>query len=115
MDPNTFALNPTDDELAACNGPNFDEQNFPINFVELIPLNVSDALTAGAEIEWLWRPWRRTRFSGFLTVNFLNQISSIDTSAFPFTLTDSLACADREGGARRRQTWMATVCHTHLW
>ena len=98
FDPDTYELNATDEELAACNSPNFDAAEFPINFVELIPLNVSDALTAGAEIEWLWRPTPKDRVSGFATFNFVNRISNVDTSAFPFVLTDSLACLDREGG-----------------
>ena len=98
FDPETFELNATDDELAECGGPNFDAPEFPINFVELIPLNVSDAINAGAEVEWMWRPSPRGRFTGFATVNFLNQISNVDTTAFPFVLTDSLACLDREEG-----------------
>ena len=98
FDPETFALNATQEELAQCNQPNFDRQEFGINRVELVPLNISDALTAGAEIEWFWQLTSQDRFFGFLTFNPFNRIGSIDTTALPLVLTDSLACNDRVGG-----------------
>ena len=98
FDPNTFALNATPEELAACNEPNFDRTEFGINRVELVPLNISDALTAGAEVEWFWQLTPQDRFFGFMSINFLNRIGNVDTAALPLVLTDSLACNDRVGG-----------------
>ncbi|MEO1339103.1 MAG: hypothetical protein AAFV29_25895, partial [Myxococcota bacterium] len=50
------------------------------------------------EVEWFWQLTPNDRFFGFLTVNFLNRIGDVDTSALPLVLTDSLACEDRVGG-----------------
>ena len=97
-DPETFALNATPEELAQCNEPNFDRTEFAINRVELVPLNISDAVTAGAELEWFWQLTPNDRFAGFLTFNPFNEIGNVDTEALPLQLTDSLACNDRVGG-----------------
>ena len=98
FDPETFALNASPEELAMCNEPNFDRQEFGINRVELVPLNISDAVTAGAEVEWFWQITPNDRLFGFLALNFFNRIGDVDTSALPLVLTDSLACNDRVGG-----------------
>ena len=98
FDPDTGELTVTDAQLAICQSANFDLADFPINRVELVPLNISDATTGGIEIEWLWNLTDNDRFDGFITVIYHNRIGDVDTSQLPLVLTDSLACNDRVGG-----------------
>ena len=98
FDPQTFRLNASQEELAMCNSANFDQTEFPINRIELVPLNITDALTAGLEMEWYWQLTSNDRFFGFLALNYFNEIGNVDTSQLPLVLTDSLACNDRDGG-----------------
>ena len=94
-------LNPTPAELAMCDMRNFNAVEFNIDVVELVPINISDAVTAGAELEWFWQLTENLRFSGFIAINFFNEVGNVDPSGLPIegeALTDALACADRADG-----------------
>ena len=92
-------LNPTQEELAMCDTRSFNAPEFTLDIVELLNLNVSDAVTAGIELEWFWQLTSNFRFSGFIAVNAFNEVGNVDPSGLPINeLTDALACADREGG-----------------
>lgn len=88
-----------DEFLTQCDQDGFNDLAFPIDQVELVPINLADAITAGLEFEWFWQLTGSLRFSGFLAVNFFNEIVSIDSSTLPLNvdvLTDTLACDDRQ-------------------
>lgn len=84
--------------IETCAAPNFNLAQFPLDFVELVPLNISDAQVAGIELEWQWALTANSRFNGFITATAINEIKDVDTSEFPFILTDTLACAERADG-----------------
>jgi hypothetical protein len=98
FDPDTLQTTASDADYARCREANFDLSSFSINMVELVPLNITDATTAGAEMEWFWQLSSNDRFQGFVTLVLHNEIGNIDVSQLPLTVGDSLACLDREGG-----------------
>lgn len=68
------------------------------NFLELMQVNFGNAAVAGLEVEYAWNVTEADRFSGFFTVNLINELKNPRADALPFNLHDSLACSDRVGG-----------------
>lgn len=91
----------TPEQLAECDTLTFNRDEFNLELVELVNLNVSGAYTAGLEMEWFWQITGGLRFDGFLTLNPFNEVGEVDTSGFdlpPEVLGDVIACQDRVDG-----------------
>lgn len=88
------AINRCSAGSTAAGGPLANNPGVP-DFVELMAINFGDAKIAGLEFEYQWKLTDRTRLSGFATWNVENQLSRANADALPFTLVDSLNCADR--------------------
>ncbi len=91
-------INATPEQMKECNSANFNLTDFPIDMVELLPLNVTDAMVGGLELEWFIQISPADRVTGYATFIPFNKIGNVDTSQLPLKVTDSMVCQDREGG-----------------